>query len=173
MMLMSVVYVLLGLLLIIFQNQSLRVICYLLGAACVIYGGVRLIIYFTNKNTGTESSFGFSMGVFDVVLGLVLMAMAEQIVVLFSVIIGIAIIADSIFKLQMAIELKRLDAAKWRNVMIGAGVMFVIGVILLFEPFKGQVFMAIMIGIALIADGALSILGIMAMDKLEKTTVNF
>ena len=76
---------------------------------------------------------------------------------IFGVIIGIAVIADSIIRLQAALGAKHFGSDNWKLYMLFAVIMLVIGVVLLFDPFAGANAAMIISGIVMMCDGILGI----------------
>ena len=57
------------------------------------------------------------------------------------------------FKLQVAIDSRRMGASSWWVTLLFTCVCMVLGLLLVFDTFKGQQVISIMMGISLIADG--------------------
>lgn len=148
----AVLYMIMGLGLIILKQSVLNVICYIAGAAGIIYGAIKLFTFFYAQEKGTSMVSGGIL----FVLGLLLVFRASYIVTIFSVLVGIAIAIDSIFKIQTAIDMKNIGKNKWKALLISALVMLAISLVLLFDPFNGSAFIAVAMGIALIADAVLN-----------------
>ncbi len=164
---LSFIYLALGVVLIIWPIESRMAICYVLGAACAVYGVVRIFAYF--KDGGALSSMGLALGVSAVVLGLALIFAAKAIIAIFGVIIGVAILTDSILRLQLAFNLKRAGTRGWATVLIFAALMLVLGVVLLFDPFAGAAAATVLTGVSLAVDGILNLVSvIMAAPTLGK-----
>ena len=78
MMLTSIVYMVLGLILIIWPDQARQIICYLLGAAALLYGAYRIIDYFARKQLSEGGvQIGVALGIACAVLGLFLLFKAN------------------------------------------------------------------------------------------------
>ncbi len=155
--LLSIVYLLVGLALIIWPTAARLAICYVIGAVAVIYGGYRLIDYLKNKNVQAGGAISLTISIVCIILGIVLIFRANAVTAIFGVIIGIAVIADSIIRLQAALGAKHLGSDNWKLYMLFAVIMLVIGVVLLFDPFAGANAAMIISGIVMMCDGILGI----------------
>ena len=77
----SIVYMVLGLVLIIWPDQARQIICYALGAAALLYGAYRIIDYFARReHLEGGVQFGVALGIACVVLGLFLLFKANTVV---------------------------------------------------------------------------------------------
>ena len=154
---LSILYVLMGLAMVIWPTESRLVICYAAGAASIIYGIIRIILYFAHKDKADKFQFGVAIGLATVIVGVILLFRANAITAIFAVIAGAVIIVDSIVKLQMALDIRRLGSGRWPVSGIGALIMLIFGVVLLFDPFAGVEVSVICAGVTLILNGATGI----------------
>lgn len=161
----AILYIIMGLGLIIFKQSAVTAVCYIAGAAGIIYGAIRLFMFFSDTDKALAEGSGMVGGGICFILGLMLVIRTSYIVTVFSVIIGIAIATDSIIKLQNSLDMKRLGQNKWKALLISALVMLAISIILLFDPLKGSEFIAVAMGLALIADAVLNLISVWAVSK--------
>lgn len=153
----AVVFILLGLALIIWPLGAQMFICWVLAIAAVAFGVFKIINYFTSKKLGAEFQFGLVVGTLFVVLGILMMIWSKQLVTVFGVVIGIAIIVNSVIRLQLAIEFKRNMDKKWIVMLLAAAVMLIFGIILLFSPLKTAQAAAVFAGIIILIDGVFTL----------------
>ena len=145
----SVLFMILGLLLIIWPATVRAVICYILGAVFVIFGIIKLFRFFRSK----ENAVSLAIGIVCTILGIFVLVRAQALALIFSVIAGIAIIFDSIIRLQGAFAAKKEGAASWKKGLVIALILLAFGIFLLFDPFAGLDAAAIVAGIVLLLDG--------------------
>lgn len=158
----SIAYMVLGLILIIWPDQARQIICYLLGAAALLYGLYRIIDYFARKQLAEGGvQIGVALGIACVVLGLFLLFKANTVVAVLAGVIGVAVVIDSILRLQIALNLRRFSAAGWLALLITAVVTLIFGVLLLFNPFKAVKAATIIAGAALLVDGGFTLWGLL------------
>ena len=67
--------------------------------------------------------------------------------------IGLLVLVDSVFKLQVAVDSRRMGAHSWWVTLVCTVVCLVLGVLLVFNPFNGKQVLTIMMGVSLIVDG--------------------
>ena len=169
--LLSVCCVAIGIWLLIMQRQALDIICWILGAALIIYGVFVTIGYFTNNENDKEnlSSFDLAKGVVFSVMG-VLVIVSAWIFSIITVVIGILLIINGIVSLQKALYIRRNLGNSyngWKLTAINAIITTAFGVVLLFIP--ADEIISIIIGIALIWYGVSSIVNYIAVvSKINK-----
>ena len=97
--------------------------------------------------------FDFAIGLFCVVLGALMLWRAPALTDVLSVMIGLLVLVDSVFKLQVAVDSRRMGAHSWWVTLVCTVVCLVLGVLLVFNPFNGKQVLTIMMGVSLIVDG--------------------
>ena len=145
----SAVLLVIGLLLFIRPEGTLSLISYTIGGILVIIGTNSLINYYRGKEY--VSKFELVYGVLGVLGGFVLILNPKAIVSLIPFIIGVWIVISSLSKLKYAVE---LNSKKTRTGIISLAIIIltlVLGVVLIFNPFSGAVFITKMIGLFLFA----------------------
>ncbi|MCI6359663.1 MAG: DUF308 domain-containing protein [Clostridiales bacterium] len=151
--LLSVFFLVLGLLLVCNPGTSMVTICCILGGIALAFGVVKIVLYFVRDIEGVAVRYDFAVGAFTVIVGALLLWRAPTMVGILSVVIGLFILVDCVFKLQVAIDSRRMGASSWWVTLLFTCVCMVMGFLLVFDPFSGQQVLATVMGISLIADG--------------------
>lgn len=174
MLITSVVYLVIGLLLIIWPDAARQIIIYAIGAAALLYGGYRIVDFFVRKEHLSGSiQIGVALGIACLLLGLFLIFKANVVVALLAAIIGVAIIMDSILRLQIALNLRHAGVKNWLILLVTALVTLAFGILLLFNPFTAIKAATIIAGISLIVDGGFTLWGILQTEaSVPKHTAN-
>ena len=174
--LLSVCCVAIGIWLLIMQKQALNIICWILGAALMIYGIFVTIGYFTKddpEDQGSVSSIDLAKGVVFSVLG-VLVIVSAWIVDIITVVIGILLIINGIISLQKALYIRRNMGNSyngWKLTTVNAIITTAFGIVLLFINTIDII--SIAIGIALVWYGVSSIVNYIAVvSKINKLVNN-
>lgn len=165
MIVVAVLYIIAGLVLIIWPEASRQAICYVLGAALLIYGLYRVAAYFI-RTLPMQLQFGVAIGVACTLAGLVLLFKADFVVTVFGVIVGIILIFDGVFRLQNALDIRRMGGSNFSSLLICALVMLALGVVLLFNPFTAVITATIIGGVSLLIDGVLTLWSMVEAGKL-------
>lgn len=167
-MILSGIFMLVGLCLTIWPEISIVTFCCVLGGLCVIYGIIRLVGYFSKDQYRLAFQFDLALGIFVLVFGIILLFHPRPIIALLPVVIGLYIAIDSVFKLQTALDAKRFGMPRWWLMLILAIVAGGFGILLVFNPFEGAALFMRLIGITLIIDGIQNWWAALALVKVEK-----
>lgn len=151
--LVSIFFIALGLLLVIRPDTSMIQFCRFLGGVALLFGVVRIIGYFVREIEGVGLRYDFATGAFAIIAGAFMLWRAPDVANVMAVVIGLFILVDCVFKLQVAMDSKRMGASSWWITLLFTCVALVLGLLLIFDTFKGQKILSIMMGIALVADG--------------------
>ena len=173
MLIASVVFVVVGLLLIIWPDAARQIIIYAIGAAALLYGGYRIVDFFVRKEHLNGSiQIGVALGIACLMLGLFLIFKANVVVTLLAAIIGVAIIMDSILRLQVALNLRHDGVKNWLVLLVTALVTLAFGILLLFNPFTAVKVATVIAGVILVIDGGFTLWGILQTEaSVPKRTV--
>lgn len=173
MLIASVVFIVIGLLLIIWPDAARQIIIYAIGAASLLYGGYRIVDFFVRKEHLNGSiQIGVALGIACLMLGLFLIFKANVVVTLLAAIIGVAIIMDSILRLQISLNLRHDGARNWLVLFVTALVTLAFGILLLFNPFTAVKVATIIAGVILVIDGGFTLWGILQTESsVPKRTV--
>lgn len=150
---LSAMFLLLGIFLVANPETSLIMICRILGAAMAVFGVMKIVLYFIREVEGVAIRFDFAVGLFCIILGALMLWRAPALTDVLSVMIGLLVLVDSVFKLQVAVDSRRMGAHSWWVTLVCTVVCLVLGVLLVFNPFDGKQVLTIMMGVSLIVDG--------------------
>ena len=151
----TVLYFVLGLLFLIFNQQITLIICYILGAVLLLGGVVQVVSFLVNRaETTLMDRFGLCLGVLIGVGGGVILAMPGLLSGVINWLFGIVLIVDGIIKLKTALEAKQ-DSTGWWLSLIFALAAFLLGVVLIFMPVE-QSILTIFTGIFLMVVSVLN-----------------
>ena len=109
----AVAYVVFGLSLLIKPEMSTNIICFAVGALCLIYSVATLIKYFIGDKKRYYVEPNFILPVLMLVFGLVIIFKPSVIVSILPVVVGIVMIVSGVIKLQDSFNLKKYAFAKW------------------------------------------------------------
>lgn len=165
---MSVVMLVLGLVLIIWPEISLSILCFTIGIVLAIFGVVKLISYFSKDLYRLAFQFDLALGIFTLIFGIILMIHPANILMLFPVIMGILILLDGVFKIQTAMDARRFGMARWWVIMFLAVITAVFGLLLVIRPFEGAVAVMILLGVTLMVDGIQNLCVVLYTVKISK-----
>lgn len=149
----SAIYILLGIVLILFPDTTARTLCYIGGGAIVVIGVVTLITYLFRDVESRYYRNDFVMGLIEVLLGLFAIYKADLLISLIPFILGIFVMISGFCKLENGLDVKRMGYDNWYVFVMLSIVNIIFGVILLFNPFEAATVMFIIIGVGLLFSG--------------------
>ena len=169
MLITSVIYLVIGLILILWPDVAGKIIIYAIGAAALLYGGFRIVDFFVRKEhlSGTVQ-LGVALGIGCLLLGLFLMIKVAIVVALLAAIIGVAVIVDSVLRLQIALNLRHVGGKYWVMLLVTALVTLGFGILLLFNPFTAVKVATIVAGVSLLADGVFTLWGLLQTKRIRQ-----
>lgn len=149
----AVLCILLGIVLVVWPDLSMQIVCTAIGAVLLIGGGVRLAVYFTTKDGSLYAQINLIMGIILAVVGIWILLQPEKVLAIIPIIVGIVIVLHGVNNLQQTLTLYRDKYDKWWVALI-LGVLTVgFGVLLILRPFEALETVVMLIGIFLIYDG--------------------
>lgn len=171
MMLLSIAYIIIGMMLLIMPQTSLLWICYAFGAVVLVTGIVCLIQYARIRGTGFTAPFMLVGGVITAGLGIFTLAKPQVVASFLPVVFGIFILVDGLSRVGTAIDLAKRKGQKWWVLLLLSVVSVALGVLLVLHPFDAAVSVVMVCGILLIVEGSLN-LGCVLYAAMELRTLD-
>ncbi len=109
-----------------------------IGIASIIIGATGIYGYFSNDMYRLAFQSDFALGIFNVVLGILLIINPVQLPELLPTTIAILTLLEGGNKSQIAVEGQRFGIHKWYLVLISALLEIAMGVVLLVLTYQGQ-----------------------------------
>lgn len=164
----AILYIVFGLVLLIWPTTSLVVLGYAFGTILLIYGAITIISFFVHDSRLGSYRFELIIGIVAAALGLLFLVNPSFVPNIFSVILGIYIVIDASLNLKRALDLKRMAYGRWWVALLLALVSMALGVLILFRPgFIGD-FITMVIGGVLIYNGVADLWAILVLVKVGK-----
>ena len=166
---LSLFLVALGVTVVTAPISAATIIVYVLAAMLMCFGIFNLITYFINKEDRKSIQNTIIMSAEFFLLSIFMFVKAEFITDFLSVVFGIILTVDGLSKIVAAFDMKE-TVEYWNTVLILGLVIFVAGVVVLFDPFTALKASMIVIGISLICDGLFNIWSYVNLRKHMKIT---
>lgn len=149
------ILIVLGIVLIVHPGETLDLAVRLIGAALLLIGAFTVVGQILKKED--RDYLTLCLGAVEAVAGIIVLASPRFVVSLFPVIVGIIVALYGVSDLVAAIRLRRSGANDvWALVL--AGVTVLLGVILIFAPFKTMTVLVRVIGFILVYKGVTGLL---------------
>ena len=152
--LMSALYLGLGVFLLMKPTTALNIVCYALGAVVLACAAVQLIRYFVVERGVFQSQLTLISGIICLALGAFLILRSDIVVSILPIVFGLFVIFDSISRVQNALDLRRCGYSSWKSFLL----LPVLSVVLIVNPFGAMETLVMAIGIILIVEGAINLL---------------
>jgi len=153
---MSLVFCIVGVLLAVFPELSLMLVGRALGIAMIIFGGIKLVGYFSRDLYRLAFQYDLEFGILLVVLGLIVLKKPINAVNFIFIALGIAILADGLFKIQIAVDAKKFGIDTWWLILSLAILTGIVGLLVVFRPVENAKLLTALLGISLLAEGILN-----------------
>lgn len=149
---LSALYIVLGIILLVYPAQSINVICKIIGVTAIIAGVYTIIRFFLRSATTFTTAAGLITGIFCLGCGILLMTNPDFIKSIFPFVIGIMIIIDSAFKLSASLELRTMSAGTWYGMFFLSLLGLIFGFVIVFNAKAAADLVTRIIGVSLIVD---------------------
>ena len=130
----SLVLGILGLVMFMYSEATLKIIAYVLGAILMLTGIIKIIGYFTQKGSYDLFNYELVYGIISILFGLVVATHTETLESLIGIILGVWIIYSSLMRFGLSLKLKAFEAKSWIAMLIVAVLMMICGIYIMFTP---------------------------------------
>lgn len=154
---MSLVFCGAGVLFIAKPGLSAAVISRALGTAMIVFGIIKLVGYFSKDLFRLAFQYDLGFGLLLIALGVLVLARPGEVLDFIFIALGIAILADGLFKVQIAVDSRRFGISTWWLTMLLAIVAGMVGLALVFRPWDSARLLTTLLGAALLAEGILNL----------------
>ena len=170
---MSGFYIIVGIIMLLVPIFVSNSICYLIGAICLIVGGLALYTYIASEVYGSLGAAFLICAIAFMLAGLFIILNPHIIISFGPIIMGVILVIDSFGKMQSALRLHKYGYTNWWQVLAFALLEFVFGILLLFNPFESATLFIRVLGVFLIIDGVSDALTALSYAKIEKAIKNW
>lgn len=165
---MSVVFCVVGVLFIALPERSALAVGRALGVAMIVFGVIKLVGYFSRDLFRLAFQYDLEFGILLIALGLISLLRTSNLMDFICVAMGIAILADGLFKIQISVDARRFGIASWWLVLLLAVAAGAVGLVLIFRPWESAQLLTVLLGIALLAEGVLNLCVAVSTVKIVK-----
>ncbi len=130
--LMSVGYIIAGVLLVVYPEVSANIICYVAGIAACVFGVVSLTTYFLLDLKDSLFRNEFAIGVMAIIAGILMIVKRDLLFELVPIIMGLVIVTSGFIKLQRAVVAHRIHYDKAMVYTGLAVISIILGLIIMF-----------------------------------------
>lgn len=153
----SSVLCVLGILLIAVPDFSASAIGVICGVLLILFGGVKLVGYFSKDLYRLAFQYDFALGILLIILGIVILVHPGSVMTFLCITLGLVTLTDGLFKIQIAMEARSFGLPKWWLILLLAIVTGVFGATLIVRPGEGSSVLVILLGISMLSEGILNL----------------
>lgn len=164
----SAAFCLIGLMLIIHPAFSVSFIGIVCGIALIVFGAVKILGYFSKDLFRLAFQYDLATGILLIALGTAVMIKPDSMMNLISIALGVTVLAEGLFKVQIAVDSKRFGLKRWWLILAAAILAGVIGFLLVFRPSEGGEILTVFLGISLLCEGILNLITVLTAVKIVK-----
>ncbi len=165
---MSIVFCVVGVLFIALPARSAVMIGRVLGAAMAAFGAVKLVGYFSRDLYRLAFQYDLEFGILLIALGVIVLLRTNGVMDFICIASGVSILADGLFKIQIAIDARRFGIRDWWLILLLAVVTGGVGLLLVFRPWESVQVLTVLLGAALLAEGVLNLCVALSTVKIVK-----
>lgn len=152
----SILFILIGLFLIIKPEGAIHVVSYALGIMLLIWGIVSMIQFFSNKKSQNYLEFSFILGMLVFIFGIIILIKPDTIASIIPLLLGVWMICNGVTKLSYSLTINKETNATVS--LIVSGLIIILGIFLIFNPFSGAKVITQVIGVMMIVYSVLDLI---------------
>lgn len=130
----SIIFAILGIILVCKPEGTVKVITGVLGTIFIIIGIYKIIRYFISKGNNDFYNFELIYGLTAIVIGIVAMAYMNIIGSVLRIIIGVWIIYTSFVSINTSFQIRKIGGTTWIWSLVLAFIMFACGLYTVITP---------------------------------------
>ena len=130
----SIVLAIIGAVMFLYSEATIKVIGYGLGAFLIVTGVVKIIDYIIQKGSYDLFNYNLVYGIISIIFGLVIVTNTEALGGIIGLILGIWIIYSSLMRFGLALKLKAFESKSWIVTLMIAILMMMCGIYIIFVP---------------------------------------
>lgn len=165
---MSAVMILLGCVLVAAPETLADVMCTVMGISAAVFGAVKIVSYFSKDLFRLAFQHDLAEGILLMILGVTCAVKPELFLGFIGVLFGVIVMTDGLLKIQVALDARSFGVGKWWLILAAALLTCTAGFFLTINPVDSASVIAVILGITLLAEGALNLITVLTAVKIVK-----
>ena len=158
----SLLLCVLGVVMIVVPDFSASLIGTLCGIMLIVFGAFKLVGYFSKDLYRLAFQYDLAFGILTLALGIIILLNPDNIMNFICVVLGVAVLADGLLKIQIALDSKRFGISKWWLILMMAIMVAFVGALLLLAPFETGSILVRVLGLSICIDGIMNLIVVMS-----------
>lgn len=164
----AALYIVLGVVLVIWPNTTGDIICTFFGAVLLVYGAITIISFFVHDSRMGAFGFDLMVGILATALAILFLARPEVLLSFLPVALGIYIVIDALLNLKRALEMRRMAYEHWWVILLLSLVSAALGVVVLLRPVSTAALLIRIIGGVFIYTGLSDLWALFKLGRVTK-----
>lgn len=157
----SVLMFVIGMIFIIFPDVSFTTITYVLAIILIVNG----IYFIIEKETSKFFSSFLTLGIIELLLGVVMLLNPDVMKTLFPIVAGIVMVTKATLDFRLSLLLKKYEYDTWLSIFICSLISIISGVIIIINPSIGTMALTVSLGLLITVNSISSIVDTIIFKK--------
>ena len=144
-------YLIVGIVLLIWPQVTTITACIIVGAVLCIYGIISVLQYRKSPEF-VFTELRLIVGILALIGGVLLLLFPKFFLSIIPFVFGILVVVHGILEIQKALDLKRMHTNTWWVTAAEGGIEIILGLLLIFNPFSATVIVVRILGVLLIVE---------------------
>ena len=162
----SIIFILIGSFLLARPEDAIHLVSYALGIILIVWGVISVITFFTDKESQNYLDFGFIVGVFVLIFGIIILVKPDTIASIIPLLLGIWMLINGVTKLSYSLTLNNNKSAL--SSIIISLIIVLLGILLIINPFQGAKKIVQILGISILVYSILDLIECFSIKKILK-----
>lgn len=162
----SIIFILIGTFLLARPEDAIHLVSYALGIILIVWGVISVITFFTDKESQNYLDFGFIVGVFVLIFGIIILVKPDTIASIIPLLLGIWMLINGVTKLSYSLTLNNNKSAL--SSIIISLIIVLLGILLIINPFQGAKKIVQILGISILIYSILDLIECFSIKRVMK-----
>ena len=164
--LFSIIFILIGSFLLARPEDAIHLVSYALGIILIAWGVISVVSFFTDKESQNYLEFGFILGVFVLIFGIIILVKPDTIASIIPLLLGIWMLINGVTKLSYSLTLNNNKSAL--SSIIISLIIVLLGILLIINPFHGAQKLVQILGISILLYSLLDLIECFSIKRVIK-----
>lgn len=174
----SLLLIVLGIFLIMKPDEIVKTLIQVMGIILLLIGVIDFMNYFRMSDEEKLFNYGLFKGILELCIGILFIFKFETLIDIFPIVIGLIVIFINLFKLQLSLNLKQIEAENWFIGVLISAISIILGIVIILNPFETVKVLVITSGVVIVISELSNIIysfmilsTIKKMDKVVKDII--
>ena len=158
----------LGVVVLLWPGDTLRVLCIGFGAVLILSGLLQLASYFLGEKSSVWRRLLILSGIISIVVGVWILLGPDKVLRLVSIVLGVVLLYHGFADIRFGMDIKKCGGKSAATVVLFGLLTCALGVLILVDPFEGEKLLMLFMGLSFLFDGATDTYTVFALAKAEK-----